>query len=990
MRRNALRLWGRIGTCCVLAVAAAVLFVSHRAGVETDLYGLVEGRGAGLLRAIASGTAQQGRFLLEGRSVDALAARAAGIRQRLKVPPVDLSNTLETLTRHRAGLLAPAARARLAAGETRAVADAAVAGLFGLMPPLVSVKEDPFLLLTDYVMTFQKRLAPGWSLHQGDPVRTLPDGTVQLFFSLDLAHVPMSDRAAFLEEVEAGHERGDPVRVWCGGAVFHGARAAAQALREINVLSAVSALCVIALGWLLFRSFGFLPHLLTSVGAGLWVATACLFAVYPRPHALTFVFGTSLIGLGVDYVYHLRAAGAVSRIVRPLLSAFLTTSVCFMPFLFSETAVLGQMALFVLTGLATVCVWACAWMRPRAGLSCSPRQMRWLRPVPRGLTWALLCAAACGIGRVRFSSSPETFYRPDAFLARCEGRLMANQPSGTDAFVHVAGATVQEALEREERVGVHGLSAIIPSRKRQEENATLRARLYREEGPYLTAQTGIPVSAPVIPPPDGWLVPERVTDPLLATFVRTMTTGDGTVSPCPADFKGDAPGVTVIRPREAVREMFERLTRTILQVLGMSAVGLFIVLAFLFRRRLLLYVAPLGMVFLATAGLMGWCGVPITCFSLLCFFAVAGLSLDYIIFNRANASPVVRATVFCSFLTSFVGLGLLAFTHFAVTRAMGVTCAGGLFFAWLVGGLCRVEGPATTAWYQQPEQSAGRFRMLLMWYAYAWFGKNVLKALCVPVMACIYPFARPAREALRTFYGVLGVRPSHARLFRHLLGFAWAMADKTDAGTLRKALPRMTVRDDENAAAFRRLMAERKGVFLISSHLGTAEMLSALAPADAPHAHAFQQMGHDAVFTRVLTAHLDRTRLTLHPVEEIGVETAVRMQEAIAKGELVIMAGDRVSAGSRRELTHPFLGRRCVWPKGVFAFARLLESPIFFVTCVQTGWNAYAVHFRQFRAAHTRITIPDLLAQYVAFLEEETRARPDQWHQFYPFFTEPS
>ena len=77
-----------------------------------------------------------------------------------------------------------------------------------------------------------------------------------------------------------------------------------------------------------------------------------------------------------------------------------------------------------------------------------------------------------------------------------------------------------------------------------------------------------------------------------------------------------------------------------------------------------------------------------------------------------------------------------------------------------------------------------------------------------------------------------------------------------------------------------------------------------------------------------------------------------------------------------------FLGRACVWPKGTFVFARLMAAPVFFVTCLRTGWNAYEVHFAQAPGEG------DLLDAYVRFLEAETRARPDQWYQFYRFFSQ--
>ena len=291
------------------------------------------------------------------------------------------------------------------------------------------------------------------------------------------------------------------------------------------------------------------------------------------------------------------------------------------------------------------------------------------------------------------------------------------------------------------------------------------------------------------------------------------------------------------------------------------------------------------------------------------------------------------------------------------------------------------------AWYAQRERGAGRLRMAFLWWVYALFGKTALKIAIVPVAACIYLFAAPVRRNLRAFYAAVGQR---GRIFRHVLGFAWSLADKVDACTLKKGLPRLTVRDDAGCCAFREFVASGKGAFLISTHLGTVEVLPALAKSGGrlgeaslpggrvPHVHAFQQMGHDAVFTRQFASHLDTSALTLHAVEDIGVETAVEMQAAIGRGDLVLMAGDRVSAGSRAVLRHAFLGRDCAWPKGVFTFARLMESPVFFVTCVRTGWNAYEAHFEQAEG--------DVFDAYVRFLERETRARPDQWHHFHDFF----
>ena len=1041
----------------VVLLAAGTLAVRARHGVETDLYALADTAHGGVLRELSAGMSGQGRVLLEGKDFDTLKAEADSIRARFHQPTGDFKDTLKFLTAHRAGLLSPETREQLMAGRYKDVADAALARLYGFLPPLVSVKEDPFLLATDWLLSLQTKRTAGWTLRDGLLARET-NGVKQGLLTLDLSAARPCDITAFLESTECKNRSSQAQstkhkapstlsRTWCSGPPFHAARATANATREINVLSAASLALVLLFGWLLFRSFRFVPQLVATLGVAFLIATAALFAAYPRPHVLTFVFGTSLIGLAVDYVYHTRAAGDARSVLRPLVLSLLTTEACFAPLLFSVVPVLRQMALFTGTGLLAAFAWAVVWGDGGKRHECRFAGQAFGKTEGRNdresvfslFKMLLVIVAACGLYRVRVSSDPASFYTPDRYLAEGEKRLAACSPAETGRFVFVRGKNVQEALEREEAAGIAGLSAFVPSLARQRENAALVAKLYAEEGKNYCAKTGLRVTMPK--GNEALLDPDKVDDLHLTQMVRAMKVEGGIVSPCPDGFVSDDPNIVVLEPKRVVGDLFATFSSATMSLLGWSLAVLAVLLAFVFGRRSVGYVVSLAATFAATAGMLGWLGVPVTFFTLLCFFAVAGLGLDYAIFSRSSSAPRARRTVFFAFLTSFAGLGMLAFTDFAVTRAMGVTFACGLFFAWLCADLfaggrgakhstndSRQTGqgklPSTShepratsheQWHQQGEQSAGRWRMLFMWYMYVWFGKTFQKLVCVPVMAFIYPFARPARAALREFYVVLeeyrrsrGTRdptgePSitnhQSSIFNHLLGFAWSLADKTDACTLRKNLPKMSVRDDAGWRAFDGLVKAGKGAFLLSTHLGTIEVFHALStsspfpvphsPFPVPHSpfvHAFQQMGHDAVFTEVFARHLDASRLTLHPVEEIGVETAVRMQEAIGRGELVLMAGDRVSAGSERVLRHDFLGRQCVWPKGAFVFAKLMEAPIFFVTCVRTGWNAYEVHVRQF-ASPDGPSLPFLLDAYVRFLEEETLTHPEQWYQFYSFFS---
>ena len=1004
-----------------LLLAASVGVLAWRAcgglRVETDLTSLVSAENLPALRDVSADRTRQGRLLFEGPDADAVRAAADAFSSNLPAcATFDLRATLRAFAGRTAGLLSAETRGLLRAGRYREVATASAARLFGPVPPLFSVKDDPFLLATDYVLALQSNLSPGWSLRDGYPVCTR-DGVHFLLVALETERLSLDAAEDLRRRVEARNATAaDGVRIWCCGPLFHTARAATRAKTEVNVLSGVSVACVVLLGVLLFRSLRFVPQLLCAVGASFLVASGALFAVCPRPHALTFVFGTTLIGLAVDYVYHARAAGDVARVARPLGISLVTTLACFTPLLCSEVTALRQMALFTMAGLGTVCMTVFAWGPCGPGLPAVEEAPRARGPGRAG-RWAralLLCGAALGLFRLDVSTSPAAFYRPDAYLAAGERRFLEVGPAAGTRVALVTGDSLQACLEHEEAAGLKGLSAVIPSIRRQRENAALAARLAAHEGARYAALTGLrmPGGAATNVFLDAEVAATGALKRLVAPFRLAPTR---LVAPCPAGFVPADPHVEVLDPRTALEGLFARFLASTCRLLGVSLGLLAVLLLVFFRKRFFLYVGPVVASVAATGGMLGWLGIPLTSFTLLCFFVMVGLGLDYVVFHRSRPGTATRRTVRASFLSSLAGFGLLAFTAFPVTQAMGVTFAFGLFFAYVFslggegvrraedvapdqGGVAAPAGLASAPWHAQREQSAGRGRMWFMWAVYARCGKTALKLVTVPVMAFIYPFAGPARRALRTYYAVLAAfrgrkdaPPVGAwTLYRHLLGFAWSLADKTDACTLRKDLPQMSVRDDAGGRAFRDLVAARKGAFLVSTHLGTVEVLPALASArrdageEIPHVHAFQQMGHDAVFTRMFMRHFDATHVTLHAVEEIGVETAVRMQEAIGRGELVLMAGDRVGARSGKTFDHAFLGRPCRWPKGVFVFAKLMACPVFFVTCVRTGWNAYECHFHRYTGPAS--SPARMLDEYTAFLEAETLAHPEQWFQFYDFF----
>ena len=675
--------------------------------METDLYALLDSTRRNVLRALADNVGGQLRILLEGPDLASLDAPAAEFKEymgsHVRAETGSITNALAALAPCSGGLLTEETRTLLLAGEYGTVAtNAATALTSGLLAPLVSVKEDPYLLATDYLTHFQVRDNHGWSIRDGDPVREQDGRSYRLlvfdgFKTSDSAFIcdviervrAFNAGGSSFSSTELGRDKRAPsVRAYASGAPFHAALTTERSKREINILSGVSLVIVFALGVWLFRSVRFVVPLIATLASAFLVATAVVFAVWGRPHVLTFVFGTTLIGLGVDYVYHVCAAEDVRSVRRPLAYALVTTLACFAPLVFSSVTVLRQMAFFTGTGLFTA--WAVVMGWTSAPLKSGGRSK--LRPSRVILAAVILLVVGAGVFRIRLSSDPAQFYRPDSLLAEGERKFYELNQAAAAQFAVVEGATVQEALEHEEAAGVKGLSAIIPSLKRQRENQVLVAELRKRTGGIYTALTGVPVRDGA--DMRGLLDPEEVTDPLLKKLIHPMNVkADGRillVSPLPpagGPRSCAAAGVTIVEPKRELMSLFDAYAREAYRLLGISFALLAALLAALFRRRFFAYALPVVAAVLATLGVLGWCGVQLTFFHVLCFFVCTGLGLDYVIFHLEVATsatlPRTRRVVFVSFLTSAAAFGLLALTSFPVTRAMGTALALGLFFVYL-------------------------------------------------------------------------------------------------------------------------------------------------------------------------------------------------------------------------------------------------------------------------------------------------------------------
>ena len=293
-------------------------------------------------------------------------------------------------------------------------------------------------------------------------------------------------------------------------------------------------------------------------------------------------------------------------------------------------------------------------------------------------------------------------------------------------------------------------------------------------------------------------------------------------------------------------------------------------------------------------------------------------------------------------------------------------------------------------WYEIHEQSAGNLRLETLWLAYKIFGIKFLKFVLWFVCLFIVPFAKNARAASKKYKKILneyqkklGYAKTRFSTFSHIYGFACGALDKMTASCDRRNKIKFAIHKNADWTQFQKHIKQNQGVFLICSHLGNIEVLSAFPDSSNKKMHAFMQVSQTSTFHKFMMRHNIATNTTICPTENIDISVAGNMYDNLQSGDLVMMAGDRTSPNTpSRFETVPFLGVDCRFPVGTFKFARAQSHPIFAICVMNVGGEKYGIYVKEIKSE----TIKEMIGEYARFLEKLVLIYPKQWFNFFDFF----
>ncbi|MFH3549722.1 acyltransferase [Acinetobacter nosocomialis] len=303
---------------------------------------------------------------------------------------------------------------------------------------------------------------------------------------------------------------------------------------------------------------------------------------------------------------------------------------------------------------------------------------------------------------------------------------------------------------------------------------------------------------------------------------------------------------------------------------------------------------------------------------------------------------------------------------------------------------------ASPKWNDIKERGGMLPLMLMLWF-YRFGGRWLCKLVLYFVIMWYWLFAVAARQAsllyLRKLHRFAGAKspfthePTLGNSYTHFMQFGECILDKIEGWLGNIPEQKLEIFGHEYFHQH-----YQKGALIVVSHFGNIELLRAIKSDHPQKINVLVYQKHATKFNDFLKKINDKADVCLLSVDELGIETAMLLQDKMQQGEWVIVAADRLPVQSDRVQQLEFLGETAAFPQGAWILANLLKMPVIAVFCYRMQ-QQFQVHIHliseqvDLPRAHRIESMQSVTRTYVNVLEQHCMRAPYQWFNFYNFWT---
>jgi len=603
--------------------------------------------------------------------------------------------------------------------------------------PLISLENldrDPFLLGENGMELIMSNQAVGtWEIRDNLRVAKDSSGNIYILINGKLAEgvSPIASKKNIINRIKEYAKEQD-LRIAFSGIPFHINESSGNAQKEVAAITALSMLSVILLLIFAFRSG--IP-LIAAVGVTLisvLFAASAVQIIFDRIHIFTFVFGTSIIGLSLDYSIHFFSHWKVaaanengfsirSKIILCLFFGFLTTQLGYVALMLTRFPLLVQIAAFSLFGLL------CAFLSvnilfPYFKLPSQNKRTLHIAFVARffltvkeyfanskimrtAVLAVLAGAFVFGLMNFKIENNLKDFYSMSKELQSYEKLSAEIMSSGTGLFYMVYGSSPEEVLEKEEELRSHldtlatylAISTFVPSAKSQEEvyNSINKHLLPLYEEQFMTL--GLTVKSQMekddvldlsskFPEMIQQIIDKlwigKIDDKYYSTVLLLKVKDKDSLK----KIQDGNNAILVDKVSEIGNELTVISKKIILMMLIAYAISLLLLsIAYKFKEALKIIAIPL-LASAISASAMSLLGFSMSFFAISGTILTLAIGIDYsIFFSKGNGDgKTTFFAVFLSMLSTVLSFGLLSFSNFAPVSHLGLSVSIGVISCFLL------------------------------------------------------------------------------------------------------------------------------------------------------------------------------------------------------------------------------------------------------------------------------------------------------------------